>query len=319
MKTTILDGFTLNPGDLDWHDLERLSDCSIYDRTAHDQIIKRCQNANIIMTNKVPISGEIMDQLPNLEFINVMATGYNVIDTEAAKAKGIVVSNAAGYSTPSVVQHTFALLLERYNKTAAHSHAAKDEMKWANGNDFSFTLGSWHDLAGKTIGIIGFGTIGQKVAQVAEAFGMKVLANRRNMEGEAPVGVKYASIDELLSRADVVSLHCPQTAETTKMVNADFIGKMKKSAVLINTARGGLIDEEALANALNNDHIAGAAVDVLSTEPPAKDNPLLSAKNCTITPHMAWASKEARQRLMEIMIENTRAFLMGEPQNVVNE
>lgn len=318
MKTTILDGFTLNPGDLDWHDLERLSDCSIYDRTAHDQIIDRCQNANIIMTNKVPISAETMAQLPNLEFINVMATGYNVIDIEAAKAKGIVVSNAAGYSTPSVVQHTFALLLELFNKTTAHSHAAKDEMKWADGQDFSFTLGPWHDLAGKTLGIIGFGTIGQKVAQVANAFGMKVLANRRNMESEAPDGVKYASIDEILSKADVVSLHCPQTPETTAMVNEEFIGKMKKSAVLINTARGGLIDENALANALNNDYIVGAAVDVLSTEPPAKDNPLLLAKNCIITPHMAWASKEARQRLMEIMIENTRAFLMGEPQNVVN-
>ncbi|MFY0673948.1 MAG: D-2-hydroxyacid dehydrogenase [Bacteroidia bacterium] len=319
MKTTILDGFTLNPGDLVWHDLERLSDCSIYERTAQEQIVERCQNANIIMTNKVPISGETMDQLPNLEFINVMATGYNVIDTEAAKTKGIVVSNAAGYSTPSVVQHTFALLLELYNKTAAHSTAAKDEMKWASGNDFSFTLGSWHDLAGKTMGIVGFGTIGQKVAQVAKAFGMKVLANRRNMEGEDPEGVKYASIDELLSKADVVSLHCPQTAETYQMVNADFINKMKKSAILINTARGGLIDEEALAAALNNGLITGAALDVLNTEPPAKENPLLAAKNCIITPHMAWASKEARQRLMEIMIENTRAFLMGEPQNVVNE
>ncbi|MBI1183158.1 D-2-hydroxyacid dehydrogenase [bacterium] len=319
MKTTILDGFTLNPGDLSWHDLERLSDCTIYDRTAAELIVERCREAEIIMTNKVPLSAETIAQLPKLEFINVMATGYNIVDVDAAKERGIVVSNAAGYSTPSVVQHTFALMLQIFNNTAAHSHSVKDEMRWAKGADFSYTLHPWHDLAGKTLGIIGFGTIGKKVAEVALTFGMKVLANRRNMDKEAPEGISYAGIEELLAEADVLSFHCPQTTETKGMVNEGFLKSMKSSAVLINTARGGLVDEQALANALNEGTIAAAGLDVLSSEPPAMDNPLLSAKNCIITPHMAWASKEARQRLMHILVENTRAFLMGEPQNVVNQ
>lgn len=318
MKTTILDGYTLNPGDLSWHDLERLTACTIYDRTTPEQIVERCKNANIIMTNKVPITAEAMDQLPSLEYISVMATGYNVVDVVAAKERNIIVSNAAGYSTHSVVQLTMAFILELFSKTAAHSASVKDDMKWASQPDFSYTLGPINELGGKTLGIVGYGTIGKEVAKIALAFGMKVLANKRNMAGDLPKGVDWASLEEIRDKSDVISLHAPQNKNTEGIVNADFLKGMKSNAILINTARGGLLVEDDLANALNEGIIAGAGLDVLSQEPPLKSNPLLEAKNCLITPHMAWASVQARKRLMDILIENTRCFLMGEAQNVVN-
>lgn len=318
MKTTILDGYTLNPGDLSWHDLERLTACTIYDRTTPEQIVERCKNANIIMTNKVPITAEAMDQLPSLEYISVMATGFNVVDVVAAKERNIIVSNAAGYSTHSVVQLTMAFILELFSKTAAHSASVKDDMKWASQPDFSYTLGPINELGGKTLGIVGYGTIGKEVAKIALAFGMKVLANKRNMAGDLPKGVDWASLEEIRDKSDVISLHAPQNKNTEGMVNVDFLKGMKPNAILINTARGGLVVEDDLANALNDGIIAGVGLDVLSQEPPLKSNPLLEAKNCLITPHMAWASVQARKRLMDILIENTRCFLMGEAQNVVN-
>ena len=259
-----------------------------------------------------------MEQLPKLEYISVMATGYNMVDTQAAKARGIVVSNAAGYSTQSVVQHTFALMLELFSKVGLHNFSVKEEKIWENQQDFSYTIGSISEIYGKTLGLVGFGEIGKNVAKVAQAFGLKVLANRKNQDTIAPEGIAFVSLDELVAQSDIISLHCPLTADNAQMVNADFLQKIKKTAFLINTARCGLIDENALAFALINGEIAGAGLDVLSTEPPNKNNPLLSAKNCFITPHIAWASFQARQRLMDILVNNTRAFLSGTPENLVN-
>lgn len=319
MKISILDGYTLNPGDLSWHGLERLANCSIYDRSTADQVVERCKDAEIVMTNKVPITREIMDQLPQLEFINVMATGYNVIDVAAAKEKGIVVSNAAGYSTSSVAQHCFALLLELYSKVGAHNHHVRESEGWASKSDFSYSLSPLREIQGKTIGLIGYGTIGSQVAGIAKAFGMKVLVNRRNQSQELPEGMQYADLQELAEQSDVVSLHCPYTGDNGEMINAAFLEQMKNSAILVNTARGQLVDEQALANALHEGQIAGAGLDVLSQEPPHKDHVLLQAPNTVLTPHQAWASLESRKRLMKIMVDNVRGYLINDPMNVVSE
>lgn len=318
MKIVILDGYTSNPGDLSWQSIERLGNCTIYDHTPAHLVVERAQDAEIILSNKTPISKAELEQLPKLEFIAVLATGYNVIDVKAAKEQGVVVSNAAGYSTASVVQHTYALILELLSKVGAHSKSAKEKHEWANQEHFSYTLTTVHELHNKTLGVIGFGTIGQKVAAVGAAFGMKILANRKKMDQTPPEGVAYVELDELLNRSDIVTLHCPLTSENHEMVNQTFLEKMRGMAILINTARGGLVHEQDLKEALLKGKIKGAGLDVLSSEPPALDNPLLSAPNCFITPHIAWASHESRARLIDITTSNIRAFLVGEPINVVH-
>lgn len=318
MKICILDGYTLNPGDLSWHALERLANCEIHDRSAAQDVLERCKDAEIVMTNKVPLTRELMEQLPKLEFINVMATGYNVVDTVAAKEKGIIVSNAAGYSTSSVAQHSFALLLELFSKVGAHSNDVLTKNGWTSQEDFSYSLSPLRELKGKTLGLIGYGAIGSNVAQIAMAFGMKVLVNRRNMDSSAPEGINYASLEEVAANSDAVSLHCPFTGDNAHMINEGFLKQMKNSAVLINTARGQLVDEAALALALTEGQIAGAGLDVLSQEPPAKNNPLFDCPNLILTPHQAWASFESRKRLMGIIVDNVRGFLTNDPINVVN-
>ncbi|MCB0736340.1 MAG: D-2-hydroxyacid dehydrogenase [Bacteroidetes bacterium] len=316
MKIVVLDGYTLNPGDLSWEHLERLGNCTVYERTSPDQVVERCHDAEIVLTNKVVLDENVINQLPKLEYIGVMATGVNVIDVAYKKKKGITVTNAAGYSSIGVAQHTLALILASINKVESHHNWAREN--WSKHHDFSYTLNSISELNGKTLGLIGFGQIAQEVAKIAFAFGMKILVYRRQNNVEMPEGITQVELDELLSRADVVSLHCPLTPETNQMVNAKFLSKMKPSAGLVNTARGGLVNEHALAKTLNNNEIAWAALDVLAQEPPSDECPLLSAENCLITPHIAWASKESRMRLMDIITENIRSYFLGEPQNVVS-
>lgn len=318
MNIVILDGYALNPGDLSWAALESLGTLTVYDRTAPEQVVERASNAVIILTNKVAINAEQLQQLPNLKHIGVLATGYNIIDTEAAKNQGVSVSNIPNYSTPSVVQLTFALLLELCQHVQRHSDAAK-EGKWARSLDFSFRDYPLIELSEKTLGIIGFGSIGQAVADVATAFGMNIIgSSRRQPDQSHRKNFKWASIPELLRTSDVVSIHCPLTPETNRLINRESLATMKDSAFLINTARGPIIVEEDLANALNQGIIAGAGIDVLSVEPPALDNPLFKAKNCLITPHIAWASFEARSRLMKIAEKNIRSFTAGHSVNIVN-
>lgn len=319
VNIVVLDGYTLNPGDLDWTSLEKIGNVVVYDRTNADEIVARAVDAQIVLTNKTPMTRETISKLPNLQYIGVLATGFNIIDTEAAKERGIIVTNVPTYSTQSVAQLVFALLLELCHHVGLHSDAVH-KGEWTRSIDFSFTKAPLIELAGKTIGLIGLGRIGKQTAQVAQAFGMRVLAvgsGRRTPPEVA--GVEWVELDELMERSDVVSLHCPLTPATEKMINAEKIALMKKSAFLINTSRGPLIDEEALAHALNEGRIAGAAVDVLSTEPPTADNPLLSARNCVITPHIAWATKEARERLMEIAVSNVESFMKGKAVNIVNQ
>lgn len=318
MNIVIVDGYALNPGDLSWAAIEKLGTLTVYDRTAPDQLVERVRDASIVLTNKVAINAAQLQQLPYLKHIGVIATGYNIIDTEAAKKQGISVSNIPNYSTPSVVQLTFALLLELCQHVQRHSDAAK-EGKWARSLDFSFRDYPLIELSGKTLGIIGFGSIGQAVAEVATAFGMNIIGNsRRQTDQSHRSNFKWASVPELLRTSDVVSIHCPLTPETKGLINKESLATMKDSAFLINTARGPIIVEEDLAQALNEGVIAGAGIDVLSVEPPAPDNPLLSAKNCLVTPHIAWASFEARSRLMRIAENNIRSFIAGEALNIVN-
>ncbi|HLR48964.1 MAG TPA: D-2-hydroxyacid dehydrogenase [Candidatus Sphingobacterium stercoripullorum] len=318
MEISIVDGFTLNPGDLNWDEIAELGELKIYDRTKPDEIIERCQNSEIILTNKVPIDAEAINNLPNLKYIGVTATGYNIIDIEAAKERGIVVTNVPGYSTESVVQLTFALLTELCHRVQKHSDAVSSG-KWSSSLDFSFWDYPLIELSGKTMGVIGFGGIGQRVADVAEAFGMKVIAHSRTETDQSKrKNFEWVDLDGLFSRADVISIHSPLTTKTEGLVNKDRLKTMKPSAFIINTARGPIIVEEDLAWALNNGVIAGAGLDVLSQEPPKGDNPLLQAKNCIITPHIAWASVEARKRLMGMIVENIKAYLAGSPIHVVN-
>ncbi|MBS4200580.1 D-2-hydroxyacid dehydrogenase [Bacillus sp. FJAT-49732] len=315
----VLDGYTLNPGDLDWKGLESFGNVTIYDRTNADEIIPRSADAQIVLTNKTPMTRETISALPNLQYIGVLATGYNIIDTEAAKERGIIVTNVPTYSTQSVAQLVFALLLELCHHVGRHSDAVH-EGEWTRSIDFSFTKSPLIELADKTIGLIGLGRIGRQTAQIAQAFGMRVLAVGSGRPTPPEVsGVEWVELEELMERSDVVSLHCPLTPATEKLINAEKITLLKKSAFLINTSRGPLIDEQALAHALNEGRLAGAAVDVLSTEPPAADNPLLSASNCIITPHIAWATKEARERLMEIAVNNVQSFIKGNTVNIVNQ
>jgi len=319
MKIVILDGYTLNPGDLSWDELKKLGDVVIHDRTPADKVVERAKDAEIVFTNKTPIGEDALNQLSSLKYIGVLATGYNIVNTEVAKAKGIVVANVPGYGTSSVVQLTFALLLELCLHVQRHSDSVM-EGKWAKSADWCYWDYPLVELSGKTIGIIGFGRIGQQVGDVATAFGMNIIGNSRHwIDQSQRRNFKWAEIPELLAQSDVVSIHCPLFPDTKGLINKESLKSMKSSAFLLNTSRGPIIVDEDLADALNNDVIAGAGIDVLSAEPPSKENPLSAAKNCIITPHIAWATKEARARLLDTTVSNLSAFLRGKPVNVVNK
>lgn len=317
MKLVVLDGFTMNPGDLSWQALAALGDVTIYDRTPNALILERARDAEIIMTNKTPLTRETLAVLPKLRQIVVLATGYNVIDCEAARERGIPVCNAPAYSTRSVQQMTIALLLELTQQCGLHDQAVKAGV-WSNCQDITFQLKPLIELDGLIMGIIGYGAIGQAVAEAAQAFGMQILVATRTPKPQVHPKVCFVTLDELFAQADVVSLHCPLTPQTANIICAENLAKMKPTAFLLNTSRGGLVHEQDLADALNNDRIAGAGVDVLSIEPPTPDNPLLHAKNIVITPHCAWATRRARQRLLDITIANIQAFQSGHAINVVN-
>lgn len=312
MKICILDGYSLNPGDLDWSPVERLGDVTLFDRTPADKIVERAADADIVLTNKVPFSADTLRQLPRLRFICVLATGYNIIDTEAAARQGVVVANIPAYSTMSVAQMAFAHILNITNLVASYAREVADG-KWTNCPDFCFWDSALTELAGKTMGIVGLGNTGMATARIAVAMGMKVVAMTSKSADTLPEGITPAPLDDVLASADVVSLHCPLTPSTRHLINAASIAKMKPSAILINTGRGPLVDEQAVADALNGGRLAAFGADVLSQEPPRGDNPLLSARNCFLTPHIAWATLEARTRLMSTATENVRQFIAGEP------
>lgn len=312
MKICILDGYSLNPGDLDWSPVERLGDVTLFDRTPADKIVERAADADIVLTNKVPFSADTLRQLPRLRFICVLATGYNIIDTEAAARQGVVVANIPAYSTMSVAQMAFAHILNITNHVASYAREVADG-KWTNCPDFCFWDSALTELAGKTMGIVGLGNTGMATAHIAVAMGMKVVAMTSKSADTLPEGITPAPLDDVLASADVVSLHCPLTPSTRHLINAASIAKMKPSAILINTGRGPLVDEQAVADALNGGRLAAFGADVLSQEPPRGDNPLLSARNCFLTPHIAWATLEARTRLMSTATENVRQFIAGEP------
>ncbi len=316
MKTVILDGYTENPGDLSWEGFGRFGEFEVYERTKNEDIVSRIGDAQVVYTNKTPITEDILEACPNIRFIGTLATGYNVIDTDAAAKRGIPVSNVPGYGTDAVAQHTFALLLELTNHVGEHSECVR-RGAWKSAGDFCFWNRPLMELKGKTLGIIGYGSIGKKTAEIGAAFGMKVIYNSRK-EYPSDGRAEYRSLDELYRESDIISLHCPLFPETERMINKESIEKMKDGVIIINTSRGGLIDEKALSEALDSEKVKGAAVDVISKEPMEDDNPLCNAKNIIITPHIAWASWEARKRLMDIAVDNLRAFCEGKPQNVVN-
>jgi glycerate dehydrogenase len=317
-KIVVLDGHTLNPGDNPWDEVGKLGDLTVHDILTVDQVVEHAKDADVILTNKTPIPAEVLEQLPNLKFISVLATGYNVVDVDAARSRNIPVSNVPIYGTDSVAQFVVALMLQECHNVGLHQQAVKDG-DWAKAGEFCF----WHtplvELAGKTMGIVGFGRIGRRVGELADALGMKVVAYDV-YHGDAPAydGFEWKEVRELFAESDFISLHAPQTADNTEMVNKDLISVMKPSSFLINTARGGLVHEADLAEALNNGKISGAAVDVVSKEPIEESNPLFSAKNCSITPHIAWAALAARMRLMQTTADNIAAFDAGSPINVVN-
>lgn len=315
-KIVILDGYSLNPGDLSWEKIESLGTTTLYDRTSEDMILERIKGANIIITNKTPLKKDVLEKCPEIEYIGVLATGYNVVDIEYCKKSNIVVTNIPTYGTEAVSQHVFALILELTNHVAEHSMKAK-EGKWSKSKDFCFWDKPLVSLNDKTIGIVGAGKIGLRTAQIAQAFGMKVLAtNSKRTKKVVSETFSYASLDTLLENSDIISLHCPLTQETEKIINERSISRMKKGVILINTSRGQLIDEQDLFIALENGSIGGCGLDVLSEEPP-KDNVLISARNIIITPHIAWAAKEARVKLMEIAYSNLRKYLASETENNV--
>src|SRR6266852_4866619 len=318
MKIVVLDGQALNPGDLSWDALRSLGELQVFDRTADDQIVARAQEAEIVLTNKTGLSAQILKQLTKTRYIGVLATGYDVVDLQAARELKIPVTNIPTYGTDSVAQFTFALLLELCHHVAAHAEATRIG-EWSRSEDFSFWKTPLVEPAGKTIGLVGLGQIGRRVAEIALAMKMRVVATDaiRSPVPDWP-GFRWCDVDDLLAQADVVSLHCPLLPQTKHIINAKSLAKMKSSAFLINTSRGPLVVEQDLADALNDGRIAGAAVDVLANEPPSSDNPLLRAKNCIVTPHIAWASKESRTRLLDTAISNLRAFLDGHQVNVVN-
>ncbi|MDX1683434.1 MAG: D-2-hydroxyacid dehydrogenase [Phycisphaeraceae bacterium] len=318
-KIVILDGYTTNPGDLDFSRLAGLGDLTVYDRTDDRDVLDRIGDAQIVLTNKTLLNARTLREAPQLEYVGVLATGYNVIDIDAAAEEGVTVTNVPGYSTDSVAQHVFALLLELCNRTAEHDAAVHDG-QWVTSEDFSFTTGPLVELAGKKLGIVGVGDIGRRVATIGHALGMKVLAAHQSSMNEVNlpgIDIEWMPHDDLFARADVVTLHCPLTPETEGMVSQERLASMKETAFLINTGRGPLVDQQALADALIGSSLAGAGLDVLSNEPPEPANPLLSAPRCVITPHIAWATAEARQRLIDIASDNVAAFLNDEPTNVI--
>lgn len=316
MKIVVLDGYTLNPGDLSWEEITESGNCTIYDRTPPELTVERSHDAEIVITNKVIINKEIIEQLPRLKYIGVLATGYNVVDVKAASEAGIIVTNIPSYSTASVAQMVFSHILNFSQNISVHAQSVSSG-EWANSIDFAYWKTPQTELAGKRLGIIGFGQIGQAVAKIGLAFGMKVIFNNRSKK-ETDLNVEQVDLDTLLAKSDFISINCPLTPENSGFINKTNIEKMKPSAFLVNTGRGPLINEQDLADALNSGRIAGAGLDVLSVEPASKSNPLPNARNCYITPHIAWATKEARIRLMHIAAENIKAFLNRKPQNAVN-
>ena len=314
MKIVVLDGYGLNPGDLSWNGMDALGELTVYDRTSPSEMLERSQGAEVLITNKTLITADNMAELPELKYIGVLATGYNVVDIDAAKARGIVVTNIPAYSTASVAQMVFAHVL---NITQRVGYYADENVKgrWTDSVDFCYWDTNLVELDGKKMGIVGYGNIGKATARIALAFGMKVLAYTSKEQKDLPQGVKKVTLDELFVESDVISLHCPLTPDTKELVNAKRLSMMKSSAILINTGRGPLVNEQDLADALNEGRIAGAGLDVLSVEPSVAGNPLLSAKNCFITPHIAWATKEARTRLMDIAVNNLKSYQEG---NIIN-
>ena len=318
MKIVVLDGYTENPGDLSWDSLREFGQLRVYDRTgSEDQVIERIGDAEVVFVNKVPITRRVLDQCPNIRFISVLATGYNVIDVKAAAEKGIPVSNVPSYGTAAVAQFAIALLLELCHHVAHHSEAVHAG-RWASNPDWCFWDYPLIELQGKTMGIIGFGRIGQATGRIAKAMGMEVIAYSRSVREDGKALAEYVDLDTLLARSDVIALHCPLFPETEGIINKANIAKMKDGVIIINNSRGQLVVEQDLADALNSGKVYAAGLDVVSTEPVREDNPLLGAKNCLITPHISWAPKESRQRIMDTSVENLRAFAEGRPINVVN-
>ncbi|MCH7558291.1 MAG: D-2-hydroxyacid dehydrogenase [Planctomycetes bacterium] len=320
MRIVVLDGFTLNPGDLTWKSLEELGECTIYDRTAPEDTVQRADGAEIVLTNKTVLSSDIIERLAELRYIGVLATGYNVVDAEAARKRGIPVTNVPTYGTDSVAQMVFAHLLNLTQNVAHHAQTVSNG-RWCSAPDFCYWDTPLVELRGMTMGIIGFGRIGQATARLALAFGMKVIAYDPDTSGvpaQMSEVCEMVKLEDVFRLADVISLHCPLTSKTENLVNERHLALMKKTAFLINTSRGPLVDEQALAEALNNERIAGAGLDVLSEEPPGENTLLLKARNCYITPHIAWATHAARQRLLQVVVDNVASFLAGKPRNVVN-
>jgi len=317
VRIVVLDGYTLNPGDLSWEDLRALGECTVYERTPPEQVVERAAGAPAILTNKTHLTADILRALPGLRYVGVLATGYNVVDTDAARSLDIVVTNVPAYSTLSVTQMVFGHLLNHTLHVADHARVVADGA-WAQAKDFAFWVSPLTELSGLTMGILGFGRIGAATAGAARAFGMNVIAHDPDPDRIRSAGFEPVDLNELFRRSDVLTLHCPLTERTRAIVDESRLRLMKRTAFLINTSRGPVIDEPALARALNEGWIAGAGLDVLSVEPPPADHPLLGAKNCTITPHIAWATRAARDRLMSEVVKNLRAFQGGKPRNVVN-
>ncbi len=317
MKIVVLDGYTLNPGDLSWEDMESLGELKVYDRTPEDKVLERIRDFDIVFTNKTPVSKEVIAACPKLRYIGVLATGYNIVDVQAAREHNIPVSNIPVYGTAAVAQMVFALLLEICHHTAAHSDAVH-RGEWANNPDWCFWNYPLIELAGKTMGIVGLGRIGQNTARIASALGMKVIAYDGHESDSGRECAEYVTFDGLLEKSDVIALHCPLFPSTKGIINKGSIAKMKDGVILINNSRGPLVVEQDLADALNSGKVYAAGIDVVSTEPIKEDNPLLGAKNCFITPHISWAPKESRIRLINIAVENLKSFIEGKPSNIVN-
>ena len=316
MKIVVLDGYAANPGDLSWEPMKALGDLKVYDRTVQAEVVERSKEADIVLTNKVVMSADIMKQLPQLKYIGVLATGFNVVDTQAAKAQGIVVTNIPAYSTDSVAQLTFAHILNITNQVG-HYACQNREGRWSSNPDFVYWDTPLIELSGKTLGIVGLGNIGMKVSTIAQQLGMDVFAFTSKNSSDLPAGIQKTTIEGLLAISDVLTLHCPLTPQTHHLIDAEALQKMKKGAILINTGRGPLVDEQAVADALQRGHLLAYGADVMSVEPPSADNPLLSCPNAYLTPHIAWATFEARERLMAIATGNVKAFIDGQPVNVV--
>jgi len=316
MKIVVLDGYTLNPGDLTWEKFSEIGDLQVYDRTSPEDIEKRTTDANIVLTNKTVLTAEDIAAMNTVEYIGVLATGVNVVDLDYTKKAGITVTNVPGYSGSSSAQMVFALILELANRVGHHSQTVR-EGKWSESKDFCYWDYPLVELEGLTLGVVGYGGIGKAVARTGLAFGMNVLINNRSVPPDLPGGITYSDLDTLIRTSDIISLHCPLTPQTKGLINRETLAQMKKTAYLINTSRGPLVVENDLADFLNEGRIAGAAMDVLGVEPPDKRCPLLTAKNCYITPHIAWATLASRDRLMSIAVENIKSYLAGEPQNIV--